>query len=64
MLDATGKTLQIGDRIVTNQNGDRLVCGIIEDFTTKKVKIRLTGKTWEYSDYTCLKFPEQCAKVE
>ena len=66
MKDATGKELAIGDRVVTNQQGYTygLATGIVEGFTEKKVRIRLTNKTWRYSDDTCLKFSEQCAKVE
>jgi hypothetical protein len=68
MIDATGKELQIGDKVVTNQNDIRLVVGIVESFTegftAQKVKIRLTSISGEYSDYTCLKFPDQCAKVD
>ncbi len=64
MIDATGKELQIGDKIVTNQNANRLAVGIVEGFTAQKVKIRLTSISGDYSDYTCLKFPDQCAKVD
>lgn len=66
MKDATGKTLSVGDRVVTNQKGytSDLATGVIEGFTEKKVRIRLTNKVWKYSEDTCLKFPEQCAKVE
>ena len=59
MIDATGKELQIGDKIVTNLSDIRLVVGIVEGFTAQKVKIRLTS-----GDYTCLKFAEQCAKID
>ena len=64
MIDATGKELQIGDKIVTNQNANRLAVGIVEGFTVQKVKIRLTSISGDYSDYTCLKFPDQCAKID
>ena len=45
MKDATGKTLSIGDRVVTTRNFScNLVPGIIEAFTKQKVRIRLTDR--------------------
>lgn len=65
MKDATGKTLSIGDRVVTTQNFScNLVPGIIEGFTKQKVRIRLTSAEWGVSEITVLKSPEGCAKVE
>lgn len=67
MKDVVGKELNIGDRIVMiPQNGytSALAVGIVEGFTPHKVRIRVTNKVWQYSDDTCLKFPEQVAVVE
>ena len=66
MKDVTGKELSVGDQIVLiPQDGYTmsLSMGIINGFTAKKVKIRLTNKCWSYSEDECLKFPEQVAKV-
>jgi len=65
--DVTGKELAIGDKIVLiPQNGytSQLSVGVVKSFTNQKVRITLTNKAWEYSCEECLKFPEQCAKVE
>ena len=67
MKDVTGKALAVGDKIVLiPQNGytDQLSMGVVTGFTPQKVKITLTNKAWSSSDDTCLKFPDQCAKVE
>lgn len=66
MNDVTGKLLVVGDTIVLiPQNGytQSLSMGVIIGFTSKKVKIQLTDKSWSYSADECLKFPEQVAKV-
>jgi membrane protein implicated in regulation of membrane protease activity len=66
MKDVTGKELTVDDKIVLiPQNGytQSLSMGIIVGFTAQKVRIKLTGKAWEYSADECLKFPEQVAKV-
>ena len=66
MNDVTGKLLAVGDTIVLiPQNGytQSLSMGVIIGFTSKKVKIQLTDKSWSYSADECLKFPEQVAKV-
>jgi hypothetical protein len=67
MNDVTGKELSVNDKIVLiPQNGytQSLSMGIITGFTEKKVKIKLTNKSWSYSADECMKFPEQVAKVE
>jgi len=67
MKDVTGKELAIGDKIVLiPQSGCTfsLSMGVIIGFTPQKVKIQLTNKAWSYSADTCLKYPEQVAKVE
>lgn len=66
MKDVIGTELNIGDKVVLiPQNGytSSLSVGIITGFTPQKVKITLTNKAWTYSSDTCLKYPEQCAKV-
>jgi hypothetical protein len=66
MNDVTGKLLEVGDKIVLiPQNGytQSLSMGIVTGFTPMKVKIKLTNKSWSYSEDECLKFPEQVAKV-
>ena len=68
MNDVTGKLLEIGDKIVLiPQQGytDSLEMGVIIGFTPQKVKIQLCFKDWSltHSKDTCLKFPEQVAKV-
>lgn len=66
MKDIVGQELAVDDKIVLiPQNGytSELSVGVIVGFTPQKVKVRLTSKAWVYSDDTCLKFPEQVAKV-
>lgn len=67
MKDIVGQELAVDDRIVLiPQNGytTELSVGVIIGFTPQKVRIRLTSKAWDYSEDTCLKFPEQVAKVK
>ena len=67
MIDVTGKQLSVGDKVAfIPQNGYTcaLSVGVIIGFTKQKVRIQLTNKCWSYSDDECLKYPEQCSKVE
>ena len=67
MNDVTGKVLAVMDRVVFIPQGGysySLARGIVTGFTPKKVKIQCTdGNSWTYSGNSCLKFPEQVAKV-
>lgn len=66
MKDVTGQELVEGDKVAfIPQNGYTcsLSVGVIIGFTKQKVKIQATNKAWEYSKDSCLKFPDQVAKV-
>lgn len=59
MKDVTGKEIKIGNKVATNEVGYTcsLVVGVVEAFTPKKVKIRLSDKSH------LTKFPEQCCVI-
>ena len=67
MKDVTGKDLTVGDKCVFIPQGGythELEMGIITAFTAQKVRLNPTNKIWlNTSSETCLKFPDQVAKV-
>ena len=65
MNDVTGKELTVGDKVVFIPQGgytSSLSRGTIIGFTTQKVRIE-TPREHVGDKLTCLKYPEQVAKV-